>query len=127
MQQNPALFIIAGEPEEIVMTTAKKSTSEEAADMDLLTEELANLRSDVASLVAAMGKITASKVEQASDSLTETLEENSNWNDMKSQIEQARAQGEQLSQDLGEEVKRHPLASIAIAFGIGYIASKIVK
>jgi hypothetical protein len=32
-----------------------------------------------------------------------------------------------LSQDLGEEVKRHPLASIAIAFGIGYIASKIVK
>ena len=109
------------------MTTAKKSTPEETPDMDSLKEELANLRSDVASLVAALGKITESKVEQASDSLTETLEENSNWNDMKSQIEQARAQGEQLSQDLGEEVKRHPLASIAIAFGIGYIPKKIFK
>jgi ElaB/YqjD/DUF883 family membrane-anchored ribosome-binding protein len=127
MQQNPALFVIAGEPEEIVMTTAKKSTSEETPDMDSLKEELANLRNDVASLVAALGKITASKVEQTRDSLSETLEENSNWNDMKSQIEQARVQGEQLSQDVGEEVKRHPLASIAIAFGIGYIASKIVK
>ena len=109
------------------MTTAKKSTSEENPDMDSLKEEMANLRSDVASLVAALGKVTASKVEQASDSLAETLEENSNWNDMKSQIEQARVQGEQLSRDLGEEVTRHPLASIAIAFGIGYIASKIVK
>jgi hypothetical protein len=92
MQQNPALFVIAGEPEEIVMTTAKKSTSEETPDMDSLKEELANLRNDVASLVAALGKITASKVEQTRDSLSETLEENSNWNDMKSQIEQARVQ-----------------------------------
>ena len=107
--------------------TVKKSTTEERADMDSLKEELANLRSDVASIVATLGKISQSKVAEATDSVTETLEENSNWDDMKSQIEQARAQGEQLSKDLGEEVSRHPIASIAIAFGIGYIASKIVK
>ncbi|MEA3303731.1 MAG: hypothetical protein U9Q75_10710 [Pseudomonadota bacterium] len=107
--------------------TVKKSTAKETAEMETLKEELANLRSDVASLVASLGKISQSKVAEATDSVTETLEENTNWNDMKLQIEQARAQGEQLSQDLGEEVSRHPLASIAIAFGIGYIASKIVK
>jgi len=109
------------------MTTAKKSETAEAADMESLKEELATLRSDVASLVASLGNITKSRVEEATDSVTETLEESSNWNDMKSQIEQARAQGEQLSQDLSEEVTRHPLASIAIAFGVGYIASKIIK
>ncbi len=107
--------------------TTKKSATEETPDMESLKEELATLRSDVASIVATLGKISQSKVAEATDSVTETLEENSNWNDMKSQIEQARAQGEQLSQDLSEEVTRHPLASIAIAFGIGYIASKIVK
>ena len=109
------------------MTTAKKSATEETPDMESLKEELANLRRDVASIVATLGKITESKVAEATDSVTETLEENSDWNDMKSQIEQARAQGEQLSQDLSQEVTRHPLASIAIAFGIGYITSKIVK
>jgi ElaB/YqjD/DUF883 family membrane-anchored ribosome-binding protein len=107
--------------------TVKKSTTKESTDMDSLKEELANLRSDVASLVASLGKISQSKLTEAADSVTETLEENTNWDDMKSQIEQARAQGEQLSKDLGEEVSRHPLASIAIAFGIGYIVSKIVK
>ena len=107
--------------------TVKKSTPEERADMDSLKEELANLRNDVASIVASLGKISQSKVAEATDSVTETLEENSNWNEMKSQIELARVQGEQLSRDLGEEVTRHPLLSIAIAFGIGYIASKIVK
>ena len=107
--------------------TVKKSATEETPGMEALKEELATLRSDVASLVATLGKISASKVEEATDSVTETLEEGGNWNDMKSQIEQARAQGEQLSKDLGEEVSRHPIASIAIAFGIGYIASKIVK
>ena len=107
--------------------TVKKSTTEETPEMESLKEELANLRSDVASLVASLGKISQSKVAEATDSVTETLEENTNWDDMKSQIERARAQGEQLSQDLSEEVSRHPLASIAIAFGIGYIASKIVK
>ncbi len=107
--------------------TVKKSTTKETPEMESLKEELANLRSDVASLVATLGKISQSKVAEAADSVTETLEENSNWDDMKLQLEQARAQGEQLSNDLGEEVSRHPLASIAIAFGIGYIASKIVK
>ena len=107
--------------------SVKKSTTKESTDMDSLKEELANLRSDVASLVASLGKISQSKLTEATDSVTETLEENTNWGDMKSQIEQARAQGEQLSRDLGEEVTRHPLASIAIAFGIGYIASKIIK
>ncbi len=107
--------------------TVKKSTTEETVDLESLKEEFAALRSDVASLVATFGKITESKVEEATDSVTESLQENTNWDDMKLQIEQARAQGEQLSQDLGEEVSRHPLASIAIAFGIGYIASKIVK
>jgi len=107
--------------------SVKKSVTEETPEMESLREELANLRSDVASLVASLGKISQSKVAEATDSVTETLEENSNWNDMKEQIELARAQGEQLSQDLGEEVSRHPLASIAIAFGFGYIASKIVK
>jgi ElaB/YqjD/DUF883 family membrane-anchored ribosome-binding protein len=107
--------------------TVKKSTSKEREDMDSLKEELANLRRDVASIVASLGKISQSKVAEATDSVTETLEENSNWNEMKSQIELARAQGELLSRDLGEEVMRHPLVSIAIAFGIGYIASKFVK
>ncbi len=107
--------------------TTKKSATKETPDMESLKEEFATLRSDVASIVATLGKMSQSEVAEATDSVTETLEENSNWNDMKSQIEQARAQGEQLSQDLSEEVTRHPLASIAIAFGIGYIASKIVK
>jgi ElaB/YqjD/DUF883 family membrane-anchored ribosome-binding protein len=109
------------------MTTAIKSETEETPDMESFKEELAMLRSDVASIVTTLGEISESKVVEVTDSITESLQENTNRDDMKSQLEQARAQGKQLSQDLSEEITRHPLASIAIAFGIGYITSKIVK
>ena len=104
------------------MTTAIKSETEETPDMESFKEELAMLRSDVASIVTTLGEISESKVVEVTDSITESLQENTNRDDMKSQLQQARAQGEQLIQDLSEEVTRHPLASIAIAFGIGYIA-----
>ncbi len=109
------------------MTTAIKSETEETPDMESFKEELAMLRSDVASILTTLGKISESKVAEVTDSITESFQENTNRDDMKSQLEQALAQGKQLSQDLSEEITRHPLASIAIAFGIGYITSKIVK
>ena len=107
------------------MTTAIKSETEETPDMESFKEELAMLRSDVASILTTLGKISGSKVAEVTDLITESFQENTTWKEMNSQLEQARAQGEQLIQDLSEEVTRHPLASIA--FGIGYIASKVVK
>ena len=109
------------------MTTAKKSETKETPDMESFKEELAMFRSDVASILTTLGKMSESKVVEVTDSITESFQENTNWDDIKSQLEQVRAQGKQVSQDLSEEVTRHPLASIAIAFCIGYIASKIVK
>ncbi len=94
-------------------------------DVEALKEELASLRTDVASLVEAMkSQQTASG---ASDNMQSEEGGNEQWNELKARIEEARQQSEQISREVSEEVRKHPLASIAIAFGIGYLASKIIK
>ncbi len=101
------------------------TTRTQNQDVEALKEELASLRTDVASLVEAMKHeqraVTTSDKPQGEESGSEQ------WNELKAKIEEARQQSEQISREVSEEVRRHPLASIAIAFGIGYIASKIIK
>ena len=98
------------------------TTQEQNQDVDALKEELSSLRADMASLVEAMKKnADSSSNPTADDSGT------SQWNDLKTKIEEARSQGEEITRELDEEVRKHPIASVAIAFGIGYLASKIIK
>ena len=99
------------------MTTLKQNL-----DVEELKEELSSLRADVASLVQAM----KDNVDNSSNPTADDSDSNQ-WDDLKSKIEQARSQGEEITRELDEEVRKHPIASVAIAFGIGYLASKIIK
>lgn len=97
------------------MTTPKQNQ-----DVEALKEELSNLRADVASLVEAMK-------DNADYSSNPTADDSNQWDELKTKIDQARSQGEEITRELDEEVRKHPIASVAIAFGIGYLASKIIK
>ena len=98
------------------------TTQMQNQEVDALKEELNRLRADVASLVEAMKKNTNSSSKPDSDDSS-----TNQWDDLKTKIEEARSQGEEITRELDEEVRKHPIASVAIAFGIGYLASKIIK
>ena len=110
------------------MTTTNNTDKSPAnAEMEALREELATLRSDIASIVATLGRISESQLSEATDSVADKLGGKSSLDDISAQLEQIRARGEQLGEELSEEVVMHPLASIAIAFGVGYLVSRITK
>lgn len=49
------------------------------------------------------------------------------WQDFRRKLDEARLHSEQTIEDLGDEVVQHPLASLAVAFGVGYLAAKLLK
>lgn len=109
------------------MATNNSDKSASSAEMTSLREELATLRSDVASIVATLGKISESKLAEATDTVADKLGGKASLDDISAQLELIRARGEQLGEELSEEVAMHPLASIAIAFGVGYLVSRISR
>mgnify|MGYP001812697098 FL=1 len=109
------------------MTASNTDKPDSSEEMESLREELATLRSDVASIVATLGRISESKLSEATDTVADKLGGKAGLDDISAQLELIRARGEQLGEELSEEVVMHPLASIAIAFGVGYLLSRITK
>jgi hypothetical protein len=48
------------------------------------------------------------------------------WEEVEPILELARDRGEQLLEDLADEIRKHPLRSAAAAFGIGFIVAKLL-
>ncbi len=102
------------------------TTQTQNQDVETLKEELARLRTDMAALVEAMKKNTGSTSKSSSKPAKDEID-SGQWENLKAKIEEARNQGEVINREISGEVRKHPLASIAIAFGVGYLASRIIK
>ena len=64
---------------------------------------------------------------EAAGATPEGEQEDSEWQEFRRKLGEARLHSEQTIEDIGEEVAQHPLASLAVAFGVGYLAAKLLK
>lgn len=92
-------------------------------EIEELREELSQLREDMGSLLSAVknlgqstAKATKTKAEQELDEMMEKLN--------RAYIS-ARKTGEQTAESAQDEIEKHPLASLAIAFLVGLVAGKL--
>jgi len=111
------------------MTTSTKQQDE----LDALRADLAALRDDVSAIAASLREFVnqAGQAQNEPDS-PEPADENrqaaeDQWQEFKRKLEETREHGQQTLQDVSEEVTRHPLASIAVAFGLGYVTARLFR
>lgn len=103
-------------------------------DVEALKSEFESLRADVASLAESLQQFLnqqsartghATEEEEGEPPLDEALKEE--WEALRERLDAARAGGEQAVRELRSEVEQHPLASIGIALGLGYLLGKLLK
>jgi len=102
-----------------------KTKNEE--NVSAIEREIAQIREDIANLAASVkqhGEVSTSKGTFASETGSGTDEQNG-WAELQQALKDMRARGETALHDLTMEVERHPLRSIAVAIGIGYIAGRL--
>ena len=105
-------------------------------DMDALRSDITSLREHIASLAVSVRKLAEEKAgESASESGQEEPKHegtafgeqwHSVWADFQRKLEEAGVRGEKAVKELIVEMERHPLGSIAAAFGIGFIIAKLL-
>ncbi len=80
-------------------------------------EDLAKLRSDVASLSAALRDLTSETVHERIDSLRSSVDHLAG---------DAKNQGKQTLDDLASHIEDRPLASMMIALGVGILLGRLI-
>ena len=101
-------------------TTKAKATLETPIDYNALVDDLAALRRDFAAMMSQLKAGTVDGVNDAAENAIGKLSEQAS-----AIYEKARAQSERSARTLGHQVEEHPVASLLIAFGAGFIASKL--
>ena len=99
------------------MTTAKEK--QEIRD---LRDELKGLREEVAQMMSLLEKQDVSSVTKVSEKIEEKLE--SYQDSIQEGAESALELGDEGLREISERIRQNPVASICIAFGVGYIISK---
>lgn len=89
-----------------------------------LRADLATLRGDVGKLLDAIGEEGARKAHDVRDSVAEDLR--AKRDAVRRQIAASRARGRESIEELGDMAHEHPLGSMAVAFTMGFIASKLL-
>lgn len=102
-------------------------------EMDALKSEFESLRADVASLTESFEQFlnqqsgpggNASGQEEQAGPSDEALSE---WEVLRQRLEAARTGSEQAVRELRSEVEQHPVASVGIALGLGYLLGKLFR
>ena len=93
-------------------------------EVDVLKADITKLRDDFKEFAALLKDAAAGDRAQAGAASSLFGQ---SWEDLAKRIDDARKQGDETMQDLAEQVKQHPLASVALAFGVGYVIAKIMS
>ena len=96
-----------------------------------LENELEKLRSDIAQLRADLSAVGESVRKMSTDAVGATQAKvrsaaQDALDEFQSRLNEAKSQGQKAIHDLEREVTENPLTSLAVAFGIGFVLSKIL-
>lgn len=102
-----------------------QATKETQADIDELKKQFSALQNDISNLTQIVEKLASQKIEEA----TKTFEDNqeSLLGEAEKKMKEYKKESEKLAKKLDEEIKENPLATLAIAFGAGIIAAKLLQ
>ncbi len=93
-------------------------------EMQVLKDDVAKLRSDIAGLVDLFKELGLQKVNEARDTIEGELDEQREK--LRAMFNSARERGKGTVDDLEQHVTEHPLGSVLTAFGIGYILARLL-
>ncbi len=103
------------------MSNATKAKPDAPTDFDAIVDDLAALKRDFATL---MSQIKSGAVKGASDAAENTLDQ---LGDRAHHLyDNLAAQGDRSIKAIGRQVEEQPVISLLIAFGIGFIVSRLV-
>lgn len=93
-------------------------------ELEQLKKDMAQLRTDLSSLGEGVRKMSADAVgatqAKVRSAAHDALEE------FQSKLNQAKSQGQKTMHDIEGEIRENPLASLAVAFGVGFVLSKLL-
>ena len=102
-----------------------EATERLSEDYESLRDGMTQLRSDVVELIShafGLGKSSASSLgSSVKDRASDAME------CLKDEISQMRKRGGEQVEAVGKRIEDHPIASTAIAFGVGFILAKLVS
>ncbi|HUL00869.1 MAG TPA: hypothetical protein VLX29_08450 [Nitrospirota bacterium] len=96
-------------------------------DVVAITREIAQIRDEIAKLAANIRErtyVSPLKDDDAEGGGPREGEQNG-WIELQQTLEEIRVKGGQALKDLKAEIEQHPLRSIAIAIGIGYVVARL--
>lgn len=96
-----------------------------AAELDNLRMDISRLGRDVSALLSVFKEAGTEQVDGARESLDEEVARRRD--EIIASFQRVQARGESTAASLEDEVIRHPMRSVLIAFGMGYLASKIMR
>lgn len=86
-------------------------------DIDQLKSDIHTLKQDIGSLTETISNLAKQKKADAKERLQEELD----IENLKEKLNELKSKGKETFNSVEEEVKTHPLQSLAIAFGVGLI------
>ncbi|HSH84478.1 MAG TPA: hypothetical protein VK979_04880 [Guyparkeria sp.] len=106
----------------------KDSNKDSSAELEAVKADLAQLRGDIADLLKAVKEQNTQRVKDRTAQAREQVQSafDDGMDTLNRGYERVRAQGEHQVEQAEELVGRHPLTSVAAAFGIGFIIAKLL-
>ncbi len=99
-----------------------RTTSQD--ELDELRQAFESLRADVAALNDSLQQVLQSRTNEAGETGNEG-EAVSDLEALRRKVEELRDSSETAARELAQEVEAHPLLSVGVAFGIGYLLARI--
>jgi len=91
-------------------------------ELEELKQAFESLRADVAALNERLQQVLG---QSAASEATADTEEAADLEALRRKIEELRNSGEAAARELAREVEAHPLLSVGVAFGIGYLLARV--
>jgi ElaB/YqjD/DUF883 family membrane-anchored ribosome-binding protein len=93
-------------------------------ELDALKADIAQLRTDIGGLTAAIKDVASEKVSSSKEDAQQRAQ--SAWQDVERKLNEALDQGRATVGDIEDKITSHPGGSMLTAFGLGFIIAKLM-
>ena len=102
-------------------TTRMSSETDSGVDFDAIIRDVAALRQDFADLMSQMKSGAFKGANEAAENILGQLGDKANH-----LYDNVSAQGQRSVKAIGRQVEERPIVSLLIAFGVGFVASRLL-
>jgi ElaB/YqjD/DUF883 family membrane-anchored ribosome-binding protein len=99
-------------------------TQQESKEIKELKAEIEALKKDLSTLTETLSEIAQKSVKEKSEEVTEKILSQIP-EDQLEQIENLKAQGEEIIETVKAQQAQHPMGTLAVAAGIGFLLGKL--